>query len=74
MAEQASKAKRQVVFSIREFKDKSIWTRIGTAFTNRDGSLNVILDSLPIDGRLHIREESRRGESGSEVNQSQVAA
>lgn len=36
---------------------KDLWLRIGTAFTNKDGSLNVLLNALPLDGKLHIREE-----------------
>lgn len=32
------------------------WLRIGTAFVNRDGSLNVVLDAVPITGKLHIRD------------------
>ena len=35
---------------------KGFWIRIGVAFENRDGSLSVLLDCLPINGRLHIRE------------------
>jgi hypothetical protein len=35
---------------------KSVWTKIGVAFVNKDQSLNVILDALPLTGRLHIRE------------------
>ncbi|MGH7898781.1 MAG: hypothetical protein ACREQQ_12560, partial [Candidatus Binatia bacterium] len=31
------------------------WVRIGVAFDNKDGSLNVLLDALPLNGRLHIR-------------------
>jgi hypothetical protein len=55
MAEK-SEAKRQVVYSIRQTKGGTVWHRIGAAFTNKDGSLNVVLDSLPLDGKLHIRE------------------
>ncbi len=36
--------------------DKKFWTKVGVAFVNRDGSLNCKLDSLPIDGELHIRD------------------
>jgi len=36
--------------------DKSIWTRIGVAFVNKDQSLNVLLEAFPLDGKLHIRE------------------
>ena len=35
------------------------------AFVNKDGSLNVKLNSLPLNGSLHIREQSREpGEEG----------
>jgi len=45
------------VFSIRETKGGgSVWIRAGKAFTNKDGSLNVYLDVLPLDGKLHLRE------------------
>ena len=33
----------------------SFWIKIGVAFVNKDESLNVLLDALPIDGKLHIR-------------------
>lgn len=32
------------------------WSRIGVAFVNRDNSLNVVLDALPLSGRLLIRD------------------
>ena len=38
---------------------KNIWSRVGSAFKNRDGSLNVFLDSFPLGGKLHIREDDR---------------
>ncbi len=48
---------RLAVFSIRTgAKGGSIWVRAGSAFVNKDNSLNVLLDVLPIDGRLHLRE------------------
>lgn len=51
--------KRLTVFSIRETVTNgtkhSTWVKAGTAWTNRDGSINVYLDVLPIDGKLHIR-------------------
>lgn len=37
-------------------RDKAFWVRIGRAFENKDGSLNVLLDALPVNGKLHIRE------------------
>ena len=53
------------VFQITEREGKkSLWTRVGSAFVNRDKSLNVILSCLPIDGRLHIRDprSKKKGE------------
>lgn len=45
---------RMAVFSIT---DGSVWRRAGTATVNKDGSICVELEILPIDGKLHIREE-----------------
>lgn len=51
-------AKRLAVFSIKaDEKGTSRWVRAGHAWLNRDGSINVFLDVLPLDGKLHIREE-----------------
>lgn len=36
--------------------DKTEWHKIGVAFENKDGSLNVILDSIPLNGKMHIRD------------------
>lgn len=53
----ASAAKgMKVVYTITERSGRSFWTRIGAAFTNRDGSLNVRLDATPVNGQLQIRE------------------
>ncbi|HET7785129.1 MAG TPA: hypothetical protein VIR81_07365 [Myxococcales bacterium] len=38
---------------------RRIWSRVGTAFKNRDGSINIFLDSLPIGGKIQIREDDR---------------
>lgn len=55
------------VFCIVEGKDdKSFWTKIGTAFENKDGSLSVLLNCLPLNGKLHIREKKAKDENGSE--------
>jgi len=41
--------------------DKSSrWTKIGVAFVNRDESINVILDAIPVNGRLQIRDRSKQ--------------
>ena len=67
-----SAGKRLAVFSIREGRGGSVWVRAGSAFVNRDGSLNVLLDVLPLDGRLHVRDANERPgqESPSEPSSS----
>ena len=57
--------KRLVVFSTRETHDKegrstTVWVKAGSAWVNRDGSLNVYLDVLPLDGKLHVREATEK--------------
>lgn len=46
------------VFTIIEADqvERPIFRRIGTAFINQDKSLNVLLDAMPITGKLHIRD------------------
>ncbi len=48
----------KVVYTIvqRARDGKKFWLRIGAAFTNRDGSLNVHLDAMPVNGQLQIRD------------------
>jgi len=53
------------VFNIIEGKDgKSRWVKIGSAFVNRDGSINALLDVYPRDGKIQIRER-RKPSQGS---------
>jgi len=44
----------------REGRDKSLWIRVGSAFENRDGSLTILLDALPVNGKLQVRERKPR--------------
>ena len=41
-------------------KKKPFWQKVGVAFDNSDGSLNVLLNCIPLDGRLHIREAKKK--------------
>lgn len=55
--------KRKVVYTILEIEGgKSVWRVVGSAFVNRDESLTVLLDALPVNGKLHIREATEREE------------
>lgn len=40
--------------------EKPIWRRIGSCYVNRDDSLNVFLDAMPTNGKLHIRDVESR--------------
>ena len=50
--------------------DRPLFRRIGTGFVNRDASLSIVLDALPVSGRLHVRDldtgraGDRRAEEG----------
>ncbi len=47
---------------------KSYWTRVGVGFVNRDGSINLHLDAVPINGKLQVREwEAPRQDVAGEV-------
>lgn len=58
-------ARMKVVYVISGKGERKFWTKIGVAFVNRDGSLNCKLDSLPVDGELHIRDYVPREERSS---------
>jgi hypothetical protein len=51
------------VFTVvdREGGGRSFWAKIGRGYTNRDGSISIELDALPVNGRIHVRvvEESK---------------
>lgn len=72
MNETNASSRRLVVYAVPETKDgeKAYWTRIGSAFTNRDGSINLLLDALPLGtNKLQVREprppSEARGSNGS---------
>jgi hypothetical protein len=62
MAEQQQGRKMLIAYNIieRAGRDKAIFSRVGCAFVNKDGSLNLHLDSMPFNGKVHIREERER--------------
>ena len=45
-------------FQIRDRGEdkKASWTEVGVGFTNKDGSINLILNAIPIDGKVQLRE------------------
>jgi hypothetical protein len=66
MEEAFGKNMKAVYTVIDRGQGKSIWVRVGVGFTNRDGSLNLKLDAIPVNGTLQVREwepGERRSES-----------
>ena len=43
-----------------EDSEKKYWVKIGSAFVNKDDSLNVYLDAVPVNGMLHLRKPSTK--------------
>lgn len=62
-----SGGKRLVVLAVVEQPDRADetktftrWVRVGKAFVNRDGSMNLLLDAFPIGtNKLQVREDDR---------------
>ena len=61
--ETIKKAPVKAVYVIRESGERTSWTRVGVAFVNRDGSLNLHLHAVPVDGKLHVRDFARKAAS-----------
>ena len=68
---EASKMKIVYVITTRENapvdstgKPKKYWNRVGVAFVNSDGSINVKLEALPVTGELHFRDYSLQRDAG----------
>lgn len=59
------------VFTVIERPDSTWWHEIGAAWLNKDDSLSVVLNSLPLDGRLQIKRPTEKAtkETQGEGNQ-----
>lgn len=44
-----------IAYAIKESAGKTHWLRIGVAFVNKDDSINVKLDAVPVNGELQLR-------------------
>jgi hypothetical protein len=60
---------RKAVYTIIDGTEgrKSRWVRIGVAFENRDGSWNIMLDALPVTGKLQVRDFPASKEDGEQA-------
>jgi hypothetical protein len=61
--------RRLAVYAIADGKGldgKARWTRIGRAFENHDGSINLLLNALPLGtDKLQVREEREEDRQGA---------
>jgi hypothetical protein len=48
--------KMKIAYVITERNGRSFWNRCGVAFVNADGSLNLKLESIPVNGEVQIRD------------------
>ncbi len=55
-------SKMKIAYVIKERAGQKYWTRVGVAFVNSDGSINVRLEAMPVNGELHIRDYVPRDE------------
>ncbi len=53
-------ANMKLAWTVNERQGRAFWTKVGVAFVNRDGSINVRLDAVPISGNLQLREWTPR--------------
>jgi hypothetical protein len=62
--------KMKIVYVISERSGKSYWNRVGVAFVNNDGSINVKLDAVPVTGELQIRDYVVHENTGASLGRS----
>ncbi len=48
--------RKRVVCPVTGKDGKTHWLRMGSAFLNKDNSINLYLDCLPVNGRLQVRD------------------
>ena len=58
--QQASNGPDYIAYSVRDNGNgRGYWNRVGAAFMHKDGKgMNLELDSVPVNGKLSLREQS----------------
>lgn len=62
--------KMKIAYVITQRKDRNFWNRVGVAFVNNDGSINVKLEAVPVSGEIQIRDYQPRDELGASSTRS----
>ena len=63
VTETSKKPPAMIAYSVRDAGEESYWDRVGAAFAHKKGGgYDVILDSLPLNGRITLRVPSEKPE------------
>jgi hypothetical protein len=66
-AEGAVKRPRKEVFSVvTDEKNEERWHKLGVAFVNKDDSLTILLDAMPLGRKLMIRDPKAKDAEGGQ--------
>lgn len=49
-------SKMKIAYVITTRNGRNFWNRVGVAFVNNDGSINVKLEAVPVSGEIQIRD------------------
>ncbi|MEO7035831.1 MAG: hypothetical protein ABI548_17985 [Polyangiaceae bacterium] len=60
----------KIAYVITQRKDRNFWNRVGVAFVNNDGSINVKLEAVPVSGEIQIRDYQPKDELASTATRS----
>jgi hypothetical protein len=57
------------VFTVQEGEEQSYWTKVGTAFQYETGNIVILLNALPLNGKLTLlpAEEETAEEEDDEI-------
>ena len=58
-------SKMKIAYVITTRNGKNFWNRVGVAFVNNDGSINVKLEAVPVNGEIQIRDYVPRDEAAA---------
>lgn len=51
----------------REGDEKKRWVKIGVGFINKDDSINIYLDALPLNGKMNLRSPFKNSSNNLKV-------
>jgi hypothetical protein len=67
MSNSETKRPTHIAYAVIGDGDKTHWHRIGAAWANKDGKgLNIVFDSLPLNGRVVLREADDKDNGGQQ--------